>query len=85
MSLRDARSLWLPGASIEGTRSEMRGLAEAVLARGRFNGENRRCAVDAARADGNVVLWSPRNSVRPVLVAYATAERWARAFLAVAE
>lgn len=66
------------GASVEGTPAEMRELASAILARGRYRAK--RCAVDAT--GDRVLLWSPRNSIEAASVPYARAEELARSILA---
>ena len=58
-------------ADVEGTAEEMRGIAAAIRARGRYSAK--RCAVDAREPDG-VRLWSPRNSAAAALVDYAEAD-----------
>jgi hypothetical protein len=72
-SLRTARGLFLPGASIEGTASEMRALANAIRTRGGYSAT--RCA--AWVKDNQVVLYSPRNSTFSIAVPLARAEELA--------
>lgn len=79
--IEDERGRSPTWVSIEGTRSDMVALAEAVLAGEHFAAK--RCAVSSP-ADGSVRLWSPRNELgRGHFVPVAVAMDMARAFLAV--
>lgn len=65
-------------ADIEGTAAEMRAIAVAV--RDRADVSFRRCA--AKTVNDGVLLWSPRNSDSPTLVAYPVALELAKLILA---
>lgn len=61
-------------ADVEGTRSEMRRIAEAIEAG--QSASAYRCAVQR-RDDGNFHLWSPRNSTEPAIITAAQARHLA--------